>query len=75
MEKGAWAMIWWICGAIGYLVVGILVAASLFFIHDKDDELYSGIFAIIWPIALILLIIYGIGSIVQYIGEKIRKYR
>lgn len=71
-------MIWWICGAVGYLVIGILVAAILMFVHDYGDNLYYGICALVWPLLLVIFVVYGLGSITHWIGRNIRnwiKYR
>lgn len=65
-------MIWWIVGGIvGYLIVGVIIAGFLRAYdtnYRSDDDLTYGGMALVWPLVIFLIFVYGVGKLVDWIG-------
>lgn len=67
-------MILWLCGIVGYLIVGILIYDWI--LRQKDLKLASpGLFGFFWPCAVIVLIIAIVATTFDTVANKINEDR
>lgn len=64
---------------IVYLAIGLFIAIVSYLKADMDDEFYLALAFVAWPIvilgALIMVLGYGIGFVLKWIGKKIKEHK
>jgi hypothetical protein len=59
--------------SIGYLVVGVLLAAALY-CRDVVDEEDAHFVAILWPFTLVVALFIGMGALARTLGDHCKSF-
>ena len=64
---------------IVYLAIGLFIAIVSYLKADMDDEFYLALTFVAWPLLIFAAVImgvgYGIGYILKWIGDKIKRIK